>query len=258
MGEVKMVKANWLGLVIAAGLSTPALAAHENLFTNPAFSGDNNYFYVVSNFNDGADRVPGWVLGGYGFLSYPGLATLHTQQYGDQRIAGGPTDAPCAPGSCPNGFVDAPGGYNFIALDGDPTIGSSISQSVTGLTIGSKYAVRFAWAAAQQHNESGPTTNRINVSFGQSQELTAIAAIGSHGFSGWKQETFTFRANATSEVVKFLASGTPVGFPPMALLSGGLSVEVVPEPETWAMFLVGAGAVGIAARRRRTAPTLAS
>ena len=37
-----------------------------------------------------------------------------------------------------------------------------------------------------------------------------------------------------------------------ALYSGELSVAAVPEPETYAMFLAGLGALGFVARRRRT------
>ena len=36
-----------------------------------------------------------------------------------------------------------------------------------------------------------------------------------------------------------------------ALYSGELSVAAVPEPETYAMFLAGLGALGFVARRRR-------
>ncbi|MBV8971355.1 MAG: hypothetical protein JO290_03585, partial [Sphingomonadaceae bacterium] len=127
-------------LVIATAAAivaaSPATAAHPNLFVNSALSGDNNYFYSVpgQSFVGGLDRVPGWTLSGYGFLSYPGLATLQNQQYRDQRLAGGPTNDVCAPGSCPNGFVDAPGNVNFIALDGDRTVNTSITQTVSGLT----------------------------------------------------------------------------------------------------------------------------
>jgi len=38
---------------------------------------------------------------------------------------------------------------------------------------------------------------------------------------------------------------------PSALYSGELSVAAVPEPETYAMFLAGLGALGFVARRRR-------
>ncbi len=66
--------------------------------------------------------------------------------------------------------------------------------------------------------------------------------------------TFTFTANSPTELLSFLAVGTPAAnLPPFALLDG-VSLTAVPEPSTWAMMLVGFGGLGYAAlRRRRTA-----
>jgi hypothetical protein len=77
-------------------------------------------------------------------------------------------------------------------------------------------------------------------------------------FSGWLPVNLTFTANSTSELLSFLAVGTPSGnLPPFALLDG-VSLTAVPEPSTWAMMLLGFGGLGYAAyRRRRTAAAIA-
>jgi hypothetical protein len=70
-------------------------------------------------------------------------------------------------------------------------------------------------------------------------------------FSGWTLETFGFTAAATSEVLSFLAVGSPANsLPPFALVDG-VSLTSVPEPSTWAMMLAGFGGLGFAAFRRR-------
>ena len=67
-------------------------------------------------------------------------------------------------------------------------------------------------------------------------------------------ETFDFTAGATSEMLSFLAVGTPANnLPPFALLDG-VTLTAVPEPSTWAMMLVGFSGLGYAAYRRRRTP----
>jgi len=78
--------------------------------------------------------------------------------------------------------------------------------------------------------------------------FTEVLSIASGGFSGWQTEKFTFTASDTSEVLTFLSLGTPNGLPPMALIDN-VSLTV-PEPASWAMMILGFGAIGYAMRRR--------
>jgi len=91
--------------------------------------------------------------------------------------------------------------------------------------------------------------------FATSVYLNTAPAGQPGSFSGWMTANFTFTADSTSEVLSFLAVGTPAGnLPPFALLDG-VSLTAVPEPSTWAMMLAGFGGLGFAAfRRRRRTP----
>jgi hypothetical protein len=80
---------------------------------------------------------------------------------------------------------------------------------------------------------------------------TTSVYSGAYGSSSaWSTVTFDFTASSASEILSFLAYGTPVGGPPVALLDN-VSLEDIPEPS-------GIAAVGIAAMlgvvtwRRRT------
>jgi hypothetical protein len=66
---------------------------------------------------------------------------------------------------------------------------------------------------------------------------------------------FTVPSGVTSEVLSFLAVGTPISpsEPPFALLDG-VSLSDVPEPASWALMVTGlAGLIGVARWRRKSA-----
>jgi hypothetical protein len=154
----------------------------------------------------------------------------------------------------------SPDGGNFIGADGAYEVGA-ISQTITGLTAGHQYAVSFYMAAAQQYSYNGATTDYWTVGLGNTaltsntqagSQSTSIMDLASHDFSGWQYETMTFTATGTSDVLSFLATGTPSGVPPFALLDG-VSMTAVPEPASVAILATGMIGLGVVARRRRKA-----
>ena len=149
-----------------------------------------------------------------------------------------------------NAIPNSPTGGNFIAFDGGYKV-TPLQQTIIGLVVGQKYDLGFDWGAAQQFGFTGATTDRWQVSLGNETHSTAIISNVSHGFSGWVHQTFTFTATGASEVLSFLAVGTPAGVPPFALLDGVTLAAAVPEPSTWALMLGGVAVIGFIARRRR-------
>lgn len=147
-------------------------------------------------------------------------------------------------------FANSPTGGNFVAADGAYEV-APIQQTIAGLKAGEAVTVSFDWAAAQQINYDGDTTEQWQVSLGNQTISTAVYANPSHSFSGWMHQSFTFTATGTSEVLSFLAVGTPGGKPPFSLLDGVSETGSVPETATWAMMIVGLGLVGSSLRFRR-------
>ena len=144
---------------------------------------------------------------------------------------------------------------NFIAADGAYQTGP-ISQTVNGLTTGKSYTVSFYFAGAQQYGFTGATTEQWLVSLGSQQLATAVLSDTSHGFTGWQYTSLTFTATATSEVLSFLAVGTPSGVPPFTLLDG-VSMVAAPEPGSAAMLVTGVLAIAFFARRRHLGRAIA-
>ncbi len=230
-----------IALAATAGLAVSAQAA-TNLVVNGGFELSTN----GPNFEFDRDtQFPGWTSNGYNFGFAPGTADTvgsTTSQYGNLQLWGtnnGGTDT----------ITESSFGGNFIGADGAFQV-APIQQTLTGLVVGSRYAVEFDWAAAQQFGFNGATTEQWLVSLGGQTIATSVYSNPNHGFSGWMRERFVFTFDGANNVLSFLAVGTPEGLPPFSLLDG-VSAAAVPEPATWAMMVGGFGLVGFAARRRR-------
>lgn len=197
----------------------------------------------------------GQVYGFYIMLYFPDTATTTGAALLDPNT--GVTQHITLAGN--NGFVGSPDGGNFVASDGDTRVNRPITQTVIGLTAMHSYTLTFYDAAAQFAGYSGQTKDYWSVSLGNDTQFSPTITNPNQGFTGWFAQTMHFTATSSSELLSFLAVGTPNGFPPTALLDGvsltddaALPVDSVPEPATWAMLLIGMGAVGLTARRHRS------
>jgi hypothetical protein len=180
-------------------------------------------------------NVSNWSTTGYNFLFESG-----TGQTGPVGLYPGITNI--MPASSPDGG-------NFIAADGAYGT-AAITQTITGLVSGTTYLLNFYQAGAQQKNYNGATTDRWSVSLGSQTMLSDLMSNPSHDFQPWTLESMLFTATSTSEVLSFLAVGTPTGVPPFSLLDGVSLVVATPEPTYWALIGLTIGSV-IFARRRR-------
>jgi hypothetical protein len=199
-----------------------------------------------------AQQLVGWTTAGYNFVFLPNMddTTGSVGQNGALKLWG-PADNGINASLLP---LSSPVGGNFIAADGAYEV-SAITQMIGNLTKGEDVAVSFAWAGAQQAGFTGPTTDEWTVSLGVvtpknlSQSTTAVA-LPTEGATAWMNQTFTFVATGSSELLSFLATGTPTGQPPFALLAD-VSVQNVPEPASVGVVAVGLAGLIVATRRRR-------
>jgi hypothetical protein len=207
-------------------LASGSVLAQTNLIVNGGFettigpsSGqwDSSFPYV---------NVTGWASSGYNFVFAPNTADTigaHNSEFGDSLTLWGPGNG------VNNGLSNSPTGGNFVAADGAYQVGA-ITQTVNGLTVGHTYQLAFDWAGAQQSGFDGATTEQWQVSFGGDTQSTLILNNASHGFTGWQHQTFDFTATNTSELLSFLAVGTPPSQPPFSLLDGVSMFDTTPPP----------------------------
>jgi hypothetical protein len=150
-----------------------------------------------------------------------------------------------------NGLSSLGAGANFAALDGDFET-DPISQTITGLTPGRQYYLSFDYGFGQQYGFYGDTQQTLTVTFGGTLNSTSpIYNLNSTGGSGWMSAGGFVTADATSDVLSFLAYGNlPV--PPFALVSNvSLTGAGAPEASTWALMLAGFAGLGLAGWRSR-------
>ena len=228
-------------LIGAVALIAAASSAHAvDLVVNGDFTQLSN---GVGQF-DTNTAVAGWSgNGGYNFVATSADAGSNGV-YGNLSF----WDAANGGANSWNGAAAGPG--NFAAMDGD--FGTqTISQSITGLTVGHTYDLSFNYAFGQQKGYNGATIQSLGYAIGGVTGNSGDYNVASHGFTGWHRVVLPFTATSTTETLSFLAKGNlPV--PPFALVSN-VSIPGVPEPTTWAMMLIGVAGMGAVARRRRSA-----
>ena len=239
-----------LRLAAVAALLTSALApAHATpAITNGGFETVTTASSTEFGTRYAGQVVTGWTTSGYNFLFKSGTAdtTGAANEYGQQLKLWGPGD-----GSANGLTASSPAGGNFVGADG-VYYQAAIQQTINNLDVNSVASITFYWAGAQQYNYNGQTTEAWQVTLGNETHSTPVLQNADHGFTGWQKQTLSFVVTSTTEVLSFLALGTPSGVPPFSLLDG-VSITEIPEPAS--LTLMGAGVVlaGLVLRRRRRA-----
>jgi hypothetical protein len=234
-----------LALLPLLGFGAPAGASSVNLVTNGNFSNATQGTTSLIENNAYGAAVTGWTTtSGYSFLLTSTQANAGF--YNGYTSSGSLYTGSGTPYSISFYTVaGSPVGGNFVAQDANYLPGT-LSQTISGLTVGDVYAVSFYQALAQQSGFTGSTTAQWGVALGSQSVTAPLMANASQGFTGWSYVTVYMTATATTESLGFTATGT--GAPPMALLDG-VSVVDAPEPATWTVMIMGL--VGIAFARRR-------
>lgn len=248
-----------LGVTLALGL-TPATQAN-NLVQNGSFESTSYFTHnawvpVTGSSSEFGTHLPNfrvddWTTTGFNMLYVSGQADAlgANSQFGaHSTLLWGPNN-PTNPSH--NGLTSSPDGGNFIAGDGDFEVGA-IEQTINGLVAGKTYSLEFYWGAAQQYGRYGTTTENWQVSLGAETAYTSTIHLPSEGFSGWRHQKFVFTASQSSEVLSFLAHGTPMGMPPFSLLDGVSLNANVPDGASTAV-LFGASALLLGGLRLRFA-----
>ena len=274
-GLAHIIRKGAINTVSALAFSTLAFSAQAVLLVNGGFDDPTGGTATLpaqfsTNLVSSGLVVPGWTTtSGYSFLVRNG-----TDATSNMGGALGIYNGSLNPGGTPLVPLHSPAGGNFVIADGAFRDGT-LSQIVTGFVVGQTYKVSFWQAAGQQQTLRGATTEWWDVSLGGTIGTTegstvvgAIQQINSptmhnpdQGFVDWTLQSVTFlvtdpvlpAGSVTSELLGFLAQGTPNGIPPMVLLDN-VGIDTVPEPEAYTLMVVGLlGILAVRGQRKKRA-----
>ncbi|MGH7029484.1 MAG: PEP-CTERM sorting domain-containing protein [Stellaceae bacterium] len=149
--------------------------------------------------------------------------------------------------------ISATNGSFFLDLTGYTNSGTygGVTQSVTGLTVGTNYALTFDLGYGGNSTAfGGPVTVRVDAG---SSSATFTSGSGTpKNPAVWDGENFDFTASSATEAVTILglstAGGEYIGIDNADLELA--TVAPVPEPSTIAMFGTSLLGLGWLARRR--------
>ena len=232
-----------INLVTNGGFETTVCTGAVSPCTN---GGGGQLPSVNSGNTPGVVTATGWANSGYAFIFTPGTGDTTGSFSSEYNL-------PVILWSTTNGGADvlpatSPSGGNYLGSDPVYQQGP-LSQQINGLTPGHTYTLDFNYAGAQQTDQQGPTMEGWQVSFGSQTQSTPTLNNVTQGFTGWKSETFNFTADGTSDLLTFMAFGSPTGLPPFTLLDG---VTLTPEP---GFYVPGLGLltvmVGLGIRRSK-------
>jgi hypothetical protein len=124
----------------------------------------------------------------------------------------------------------------------------SASRLITGLTIGTSYALSFLLSGDNRPGQAYVLNGGI-----AGLTFTVNGTDGASGTNPGSLLSYGFTATSTSHTLSFSESSLTSASPIIDNISIESVAGVVPEPASWALLLAGFGMVGFAARRRRAA-----
>lgn len=123
------------------------------------------------------------------------------------------------------------------------SIVSQTFDTVAGVT----YNVSFDVGFGPDSNSTGGSMGHPVLNSSVDVGLNGVYNTFSSAADGWANKSFTFTATGASTTLSFKTGDTYSEYVGL----DNVSVNAVPEPETYAMMLAGLGALGFVGRRRR-------
>lgn len=251
-------------LALAASLGAQAAGFQNGSFESGSFT-DTNNIYTGPYFTGSSQTYLGNFIGDFGGDKTMALFA------GNTAMTGWTVSVPGAiawidnsnPWSSSVGMT-TPNGAKFLDLtgwssewsglqnySGAGTVETAAYRSVVSQTFdtvaGTTYTVSFDVGFGPDSNSTGDSMGHPVLNSSVDVGLNGVYNTFSSAANGWATKSFTFTANSASTTLSFKTSDTYSEYVGL----DNVSVNAVPEPETYAMMLAGLGALGFLARRRK-------
>jgi choice-of-anchor C domain-containing protein len=141
-----------------------------------------------------------------------------------------------------------PGETTSVDLDGNQP--GSISQTVTGLSVGTTYDLSFYLSG----NPAGPPVTKVLFLLGGATPNTFTYTLSGNTLTNmmYQPEMATFTAATTSELISFSSGDAPGSGAAYGPVVGGIRLAPAGTPEPFTIAL-GIAGIGLAVRRRMNA-----
>ena len=196
----------------------------------------------------GFDNFPYYIGGTGNNPTNPASITDWVSVNGNSGAPSTGTGVNFAPGSSglPATAPFGPGSFVFAFLQG---AGSSISQAVSGLTVGQSYTVSYLAAGRMDSSSANDAQEQLTASVtnGSQVDGSLVSNDSTNMTSNWfTQQLFGFTASASTETLMF-ANSSPSTFDTTVDVGSVVLdpiTSAVPEPASW-MLLLSACAGGL-------------
>lgn len=135
------------------------------------------------------------------------------------------------------GQLCAAGGGSCVDLDGSTSTGGTLVKSFN-LTAGTTYKAYFDLAGNQRGGQE-----TVDIGFGSASQALTLSSN-----AAWATYEISFTPGQTGS---YSLSFHNRGGDDVGAVLDNVSIQAVPEPETYAMMIAGLGLLGAVARRRR-------
>jgi hypothetical protein len=193
----------------------------------PSFADTKVNQIVNGDFN----TTPALAAGGWGDFANGTVAGWT----GSAGIIEVDTPGPIGPGTNP---------FSSQSLEVNANGPETVSQTITGLTVGQTYVLSFAYG-----DRPGSGDESMNVLLDGALITTEVDNLNNSSLM-WNVDSYGIVATSTSETLSFVGLADS-GQPSWGNEVTDVALVASPEPSTWLLMLSGIGLLGFAAWRQR-------
>jgi hypothetical protein len=179
------------------------------------------------------------------FNTTPALTPGNWAEFSNGTVAGWTGSAGIIEIDTPGAIGPGTNPFSSQSLEVNANSPETVSQTITGLTVGETYVLSFAYG-----DRPGSGDESMNVLLDGVLVTSEVDNFFSNTSSlVWHEDGYAIVASSTSETLSFVGLSDS-GQPSFGNEVTNVALVATPEPSTWLLMLSGIGLLGFAAWRR--------